>query len=170
VVAILVVSGLYTAVAVADSNRSRTEATDWLSDNLDGAATVDVYSQRVYLPEFPESVTVNRYVIHSSYNRSEWQPGLERLDCRAPEYIVLSSDHYFRFFKDPTVFPTVTEHLSELIRGERGYEIVERFGPPITTDHSAGAKFSASLSTVDYPADGNPTIVVLRRTTPPEQC
>jgi len=158
----VVFSGVHTVAGVADVSQSRQEATEWTHANLDSSDTVDVYSQRVYLPEFPEEATVNRYVIHSSFPREEWQPGLERLDCNAPEYVVLSSYHYFRFFKDPSVYPDVTERMSALF-AEEDYEIVRTFGPPIDTELSAERKFRDSAGLSSFPEDGNPTIVVLKR-------
>jgi hypothetical protein len=129
---------------------------------LDSSDTIDVYSQRVYLSEFPEEATVNRYVIHSSFPRENWQPGLERLDCNKPDYVVLSSYHYFRFFKDPSVYPEVTERMASLF-AEEDYEIVRTFGPPIDTEQSAERKFKDSAGFSSFPEDGNPTIVVLKR-------
>jgi len=158
----VVFSGVHTVAGVADVSQSRQEATEWTHANLDSSDTVDVYSQRVYLPEFPEEATVNRYVIHSSFPREEWQPGLERLDCNAPEYVVLSSYHYFRFFKDPSVYPDVTERMSALF-AEEDYEVVRTFGPPIDTELSAERKFRDSAGLSSFPEDGNPTIVVLKR-------
>ncbi|WP_336357938.1 glycosyltransferase family 39 protein [Haloarcula sp. CGMCC 1.6347] len=158
----VVFSGVHTVAGVADVSQSRQEATEWTHANLDSADTVDVYSQRVYLPEFPEEATVNRYVIHSTFPREEWQPGLERLDCNAPEYVVLSSYHYFRFFKDPSVYPGVTERMSALF-AEEDYEIVRTFGPPVDTELSAERKFRDSAGLSSFPEDGNPTIVVLKR-------
>ncbi|MDT3435041.1 glycosyltransferase family 39 protein [Haloarcula sp. 1CSR25-25] len=159
---VVVFSGVHTAVGVSDFSQSRQEATAWTHANLDSSDTVDVYSQRVYLPEFPEEATVNRYVIHSSFPREEWQPGLDRLDCNAPDYVVLSSYHYFRFFKDPSVFPSVTERMSALF-AEEDYEIVRTFGPPVDTELSAERKFRDSAGLSSFPEDGNPTIVVLKR-------
>jgi len=158
----VVFSGVHTVAGVADVSQSRQEATEWTHANLDSSDTVDVYSQRVYLPEFPEEATVNRYVIHSSFPREEWLPGLERLDCNAPEYVVLSSYHYFRFFKDPSVYPDVTERMSALF-AEEDYEVVRTFGPPIDTELSAERKFRDSAGLSSFPEDGNPTIVVLKR-------
>ncbi|WP_336338841.1 ArnT family glycosyltransferase [Haloarcula brevis] len=159
---VVVFSGVHTVAGVADVSQSRQEATAWTHANLDGSDTVDVYSQRVYLPEFPEEPTVNRYVIHSSFPRENWQPGLERLDCNAPDYVVLSSYHYFRFFKDPSVYPSVTERMSALF-AEEDYEIVRTFGPPVDTELSAERKFRDSAGFASFPEDGNPTIVVLKR-------
>ena len=158
----VVFSGVHTVAGVADVSQSRQEATEWTHANLNSSDTVDVYSQRVYLPEFPEEATVNRYVIHSTFPREEWQPGLERLDCNAPEYVVLTSYHYFRFFKDPSVYPGVTERMSALL-AEEDYEIVRTFGPPIDTELSAERKFKDSAGLSSFPEDGNPTIVVLKR-------
>ncbi len=169
VLVVLAFSGLYTGLAVADFNQSRAAATEWTHGNIEPSAEVDVHAQQVYLPEFPDGVTVNRYVVHSSYPREQWQPGLDRLDCYRPDYVVLSSYHYFRFFKDPTVYPEVTDRYRRLL-DEDGYEIVATFGPPIDTDHSAAAKFRASISTDAFPEDGNPTIVVLERTEEPGNC
>lgn len=159
---VVVFSGVHTAVGVSDFSQSRQEATAWTHANLDSSDTVDVYSQRVYLPEFPEEATVNRYVIHSSFPREEWQPGLDRLDCNAPDYVVLSSYHYFRFFKDPSVYPEVTDRMSALF-AEEDYEIVRTFGPPVDTELSAERKFRDSAGLSSFPEDGNPTIVVLKR-------
>jgi hypothetical protein len=159
---VVVFSGVHTVAGVADINQSRQDATEWTHNNLDSSDTVNVYSQRVYLPEFPEETTVNRYEIHSSYPREEWQPGLERLDCNKPEYVVLSSYHYFRFFKDPSVYPEVTDRMSALF-AEEDYEIVRTFGPPIDTELSAERKFKDSAGLSSFPDDGNPTIVVLKR-------
>jgi len=159
---VVVFSGVHTVAGVTDISQSRQDATEWTHNNLDSSDTVDVYSQRVYLPEFPEETTVNRYEIHSSYPREEWQPGLERLDCNAPEYVVLSSYHYFRFFKDPSVYPEVTDRMSALF-AEEEYEIVRTFGPPIDTELSAERKFKDSAGLSSFPEDGNPTIVVLKR-------
>jgi len=159
---VIVFSGVHATVGVSDVNESRQEATAWTHANLDSSDTVDVYSQQVYLPEFPEETTVNRYEIHSTFPRENWQPGLERLDCNAPEYVVLSSYHYYRFFQDPSVFPGVTERMSALF-AEEDYEIVRTFGPPIDTELSAERKFRDSAGLSSFPEDGNPTIVVLKR-------
>ncbi|WP_324662034.1 glycosyltransferase family 39 protein [Haloarcula sediminis] len=166
---VIVFSGVHTLAGVADLNQSRQEATTWTHANLDSSDTVDVYSQRVYLPEFPDKATVNRYVIHSTIPRQEWQPGLERLDCNAPDYVVLSSYHYFRFFKDPSVYPGVTERMSALF-AEEDYEIVRTFGPPVDTELSAERKFRDSAGFASFPEDGNPTIVVLQRSDDEPTC
>jgi 4-amino-4-deoxy-L-arabinose transferase-like glycosyltransferase len=153
-----------TGFATANFNTSRIDATEWTHDNIEEGATVDVHAQRVYLPEFPDRVEVNRIVIHSTYPRSSWQPALDRLDCASPDYVVLSSFHYDRFFRDPTTYPAVTDRYDRLLAERGEYEIVSTHGPPITRDHTAAARFAASADLARFPLDGNPTIVVLERT------
>jgi len=163
----LVFSAVYAGAGVVDFNQSRSEATEWSEDAFDSGDEVSVYAQRVYLPEFPETVTVSRHEIHSGNEEADWRPHLERLACNEPEHVVLSSYHYRRFFKDPSTYPAVTEQLRRLLN-EEGYRIVERFGPPIQTEVSTGSNVRASLSPETHKLDGNPTIVVLERTAEPD--
>jgi hypothetical protein len=154
-------------VGSADTVEVRFHGGEWRTGTVVGT---DAYSDLAVvrgksnydciLPD--EETTVNRYEIHSSFPREEWQPGLDRLDCNAPEYVVLSSYHYFRFFKDPSVYPEVTDRMQALF-AEEEYEIVRTFGPPIDTELSAERKFKDSAGLSSFPEDGNPTIVVLKR-------
>lgn len=163
---VVVFSAVYTGAALVQFNESRGEATEWTHQRFGAGDEVTVYSQRVYLPEFPANVTVHRYEIYRENPEPNWRPGLDRLDCNEPEYVLLSSNHYNRFFKDPTAFPEVTERYRRLL-DEDGYRIVERFGPPVDTDHTALAKFRNSVTLRSHHADGNPTILVLERTAEP---
>jgi len=156
-------SALYLVVGLADFNTSRMEATAWNEGHFESGEEVAVYSQRIYLPEFPDDVTVNRYEIHSENPESNWRPGLEQLACNGPEHVVLSSDHYNRFFKDPSTYPEVTAQFRRLMN-EDGYRIVQRFGPPIQTDQTASRKFQLSATFHSYHLNGSPTILVLKRT------
>lgn len=159
---VLVFSAYYTAASIHGfSNDSRRRATVWLEANLPAGAGIDVYSQSVYLPEFPDRVTVRRHVTRAGPN-DEWIRGLRRLGSKEPDYLVLSSSHYVRYFRDPLAYPGITKTYRDLLRGNTSYRILKVFGPPVQLDAGSGFLWRNSLTPrALHPID--PTIVVLRR-------
>lgn len=166
-------SAVYAGAGVADFATSRAAATEWNEDHFEAGTEIDVHSQRVYLPEFPADATVNRYVVHEQFPEDQWQEGVARLQGDCPEYVVMSSYHYARFFDEstfyPSEFPDATAEFERLLE-EDGYEIVRTFGPDRDYTHQDPLLVRTvrrSTTFQSYPSDNNPKIVVLERTTGP---
>lgn len=162
---VLVFSLVYTGTAAASYSQSRQEATEYV-DTLPAGSDVGVLAHRIYLPEFPDRVTVHRYRENIT-NGSERARALTTFREACHEYVVLSSFHYFRYVRSPGVRPAIADTIRGLL-AERQYRIVRRFGPPVVTDYDAERKVRESTTVVHRArTNGNPTIVVLERTGEP---
>lgn len=171
VAGILCFSLANTAVAVGDWNTSRQEATDWLQDHPERVEDVDVYSHRIYLPEFPAESVVRRHRDAITGSATERRAALARVTDRCAETVVASSFHYFRYLRSPQIHPEIASMYRTLF-DEEGYRISKTFGPPITTRYTAERRFEEAPRLIHRgrPA-GNPVIVVFERVgAPGEGC
>ena len=166
---VLLLSLVYTGIGVASFNQSRAEATEWTHANFDASTDVGVIGQRIYLPAFPNETNVSRTEILMEEDPATWQEGLARVQCNQHEYLVLTSFQYTRHFQDPTVLPEVAETYRSLLN-EEDYEIVRTFGPDVNRNNDAAGMVQNALR-LQPPAKntGNPRILVLQRTSPPEE-
>lgn len=164
-VGVLALSTASTVVFVADFGTSRADATEWAAEHVEDGATVDVYSYRVYRPEFRDGVRVNDYFLSHPSDPAAREIATDRVDRACPRYIAMTSYYYQRFLLDETRFPGATELVRDLLGGDTAYRPVATFGPPVTTDFSleARARRSAEYPPVWLRGDANPTIVVLER-------
>lgn len=161
VAVVVLFSLVYTAVPVADFNTSRAEATEWTQANVPSDATVDVHSRPLYRPQFAAGTNVTWIEVQSD-RPDEQQRAIDRLESGHADYIVLSSSHYRRFFRDPLTFQETTEMYRSLLNNETEYRITSQFGPPIATSETPMTHFRQSFQPGSIPKDGNPTIVVLQ--------
>jgi hypothetical protein len=161
--AVIAFSLVYTGIAMAQfEGDSRVTATDWIESNVEDGATVDVYSTHHYLPGFPESVSVTRLPIFLNSGIDNLDTAAGRIDCGAPDYVVLSRFHHGRYLRNPSAFPDATAFFQGLIDGDRGYERVANFGPAVDTEVSTAAAVGDSLTPRVYSA--NPRLLILERT------
>jgi hypothetical protein len=160
---VLVFSLGYTGLAAQQfATDSRVQATEWLDENVEDDAVIDTHATHHYLPAFPEAATLERIPVYSFTNESDRQRAHHRVDCRIPDYVVLSRFHYGRYLRTPDAFPEETAFFSALLSEEQGYETAATFGPITDPDESTVRAFGNSLTPQVYAA--NPRIVILKRT------
>lgn len=133
---------------------TRSQAGKWLEDNLNRDDNIGFFAQQdVYLPPFPEGVEVTffPYVYNVSIPDEEFAEQAAALLESGPEYLVLTSAYYKRFYgKQPTVR---TEFYDEFING-------------IHPTYIPVARFErTAILGYQTPADDlmSPTIIVLKR-------
>lgn len=160
-VLIILFSVVYTVVPVADFNTSRAEATEWTQANLPSDATVDVHARPLYRPQFADGTKVTWMEVKAGQPDKQ-QQAIRRIESGNADYVVLSSYHYSRFFRDPLTFPETTAMYRSLLNEDSEYRITSQFGPPIATTETPMTHIKGSLRPGYLPKDGNPTIVVLR--------
>lgn len=160
-VLIILFSVVYTVVPVADFNTSRAEATEWTQANLPSDATVDVHARPLYRPQFADGTKVTWIEVKAGQPDKQ-QRAIRRIESGNADYVVLSSYHYSRFFRDPLTFPETTAMYRSLLNEDSEYRITSQFGPPIATTETPITHIKGSLRPGYLPKDGNPTIVVLR--------
>jgi len=160
---VVVVSFLYTGFAVQQfENDSRTQATEWMDDNIEEAAIIDTHSTHHYLPAFPANATVEAIPIYSFTNESARERAQARISCGVPDYVVLSRFHYGRYIRNPDVYPATTDLFESLLANKTKYKTIKRFGPTTDPSKSSLAAFQNSLTPNVFGA--NPHIVILKRT------
>ncbi len=161
-VVVIIFSAYYTLGGVIKFKRdSRIKATEWLKENLPAGTQVDGYSWQVYLPGFPERVKVRTAKILNGPTLP-WLQLNKRLRKKKPEYIVLVSSQYSRYFRDPDAYPQITKTFHSLINEKQGYLIEKSFGPPIQTDYEPTVMLKkAVFPTAMHPI--NPTVIILRK-------
>jgi hypothetical protein len=157
---ILVFSLVYTAVPVAGFNTSRAEASEWTKENISGNATVDVHSRPIYQPQFTEETNVTWIKVQAAQQQGR-QRAATRVQNAEPDYIVLSSYHYNRFFRDPNTFSETTQMYQSLLNGQTDYRVVKTFGPPDSATPISHLR--QSFAPGHLPKDGNSRIMVLRQ-------
>lgn len=156
-VGVLFLSAVYTGASVAQNGSdARRTATEWAETNIESGATVDLYSYRIYGPEFPPGVTVNRTVVTTT-DGAGWNTVRDRLRCQQPDYIVLTNLHYERFMGTET---NVSRTYRALLAGERGYRTAATFGPEPLSEGVRGRLLSGI---VPRELDGAPYITILDR-------
>jgi 4-amino-4-deoxy-L-arabinose transferase-like glycosyltransferase len=160
-VLIILFSVVYTVVPVADFNTSRAEATEWTQANLPSDATVDVHARPLYRPQFAAGTKVTWIEVKAGQPDKQ-QRAIRRIESGNADYVVLSSYHYNRFFRDPLTFPETTAMYRSLLNEDSEYRITSQFGPPIATTETPMTHIKGSLRPGYLPKDGNPTIVVLQ--------
>jgi len=111
----LVLVGVYSFLYGAEvdyllARDARYGAEAWLQAHATPGAVVEAVSGPVYLPRFPRHVTVR-------HHRDLQSAGLETLQQRSPDFVVLSSA-YSRRFEDR---PADAALLAGLLRGDFGY-------------------------------------------------
>lgn len=67
----------------------RYEVTEWMKENLPSGTRIEHYEDYVYLPQFPENI--REYRIKKDF---------DNIAQRNPDYIIISSKWYRRFFKE----------------------------------------------------------------------
>lgn len=145
VAAILLFSLVYTGATVQQiSTDARIDSSEWIEEHVSTTAEVDVYMYPLHLPEFPDTVRVNRYWFNDSSGET-FRTAKRRVDCAAPDYIVLSSAHYAPFVQNPNVDPAATSFYERLFDGETGYEVVATFGPPIASSDTVTDKLRQTV-------------------------
>ncbi|MFA1612239.1 glycosyltransferase family 39 protein [Halobellus rubicundus] len=156
---LLLTSGLYAGLSAAQNGAdARVSATEWTGKNIEAGADVDTYSYRIYQPEFEEGIDVHRYLVKDA-SGANWTTVQERLRCHRPDYVVLSSSHYNRFFGS-VESTSISQTYRELLAGKHGYRRVATFGPDPMTDDFRGVLTSG---VVPRKLAGDTQIVVLRR-------
>jgi hypothetical protein len=156
-VGVLLFSAVYTGASVAQNGSdARKTATEWAETNIESGATVDSYSYRIYGPEFPPGVTVNRTVVTTTED-AEWNTVRDRLRCQQPDYIVLTNLHYERFMGTKT---NVSRTYRALLAGERGYRTTATFGPEPMPEGVRGRLLSGIVL---RELNGDPYITILER-------
>lgn len=120
---LLVTTGAYAVAGdLGYASMPRDRATDWLADNADENATMEVYRRNVQDAAIPHGMRINHL-----YGRE----GADEEVVACPEYIqlgyrdllYLAPDTYYRNS------PERAEYFRSLLRGEYNYEIAAEFGP-----------------------------------------
>ncbi|AQL41438.1 dolichyl-phosphate-mannose--protein mannosyltransferase [Halorientalis sp. IM1011] len=121
----LVTTGIYAGVGVGGyASMPRDEATDWLQENADENATMEVYRRDFHDAAIPHDMRIN----HLFGPESDAEEAAID-DC--PEYIQLGYRDLL-YLKNGTYYRNGKEqqqYFRELLSGEYSYRIVAEFGP-----------------------------------------
>ncbi|MFB6344250.1 MAG: ArnT family glycosyltransferase [bacterium] len=159
-VGVIVFTAGYTLVGMNTLRKdSRLRATKWIQRKIPPGSTVDAYSWSLYLPEFPDSITVRAVNLNNGPTRV-WPVIPERIRKTQPDFIILSSAQYDRYFNDPDRYPQVTRTFRALIHGKTPYKVVKVFGPGVDLRQELLEGIKETIQPKSF-HPVNPTIVIL---------
>ena len=141
-------------------NDTRYAAGDWMEKNIDINSTIDVYGYNCYLPPFPKYVEINYPPYPDTWNQTnieKYDNFLKEQEERKPNYIVLTSFYYGRYFSDRNAYPYRTTFFSNLIHGNTNYTITAKFDRVPSDNQILRAMGPPNPEFV------NPTILILKR-------
>lgn len=141
-------------------NDTRYTAGEWIEKNVSTNSTIEVYAYSYYLPPFPKHVKINYPPgpdVWNQTNIEQYDNYLKEQEERKPDYIVLTSFYYERYFNDRNAYPYRTMFFSNLIYGNTNYTITAKFGSVPIGNPILGA--------IGHPKPEfvNPTILILKR-------
>jgi len=122
---LLVTTGIYAGVGVGGyASMPRDQATEWLQDNADDDATMEIYRRDFHDAAVPHDMRINHL-----FGPEDEAEAASIVDC--PEYIqlgyrdllYLQNGTYYRNGRDQQAY------FRDLLSGEYSYRIVAEFGP-----------------------------------------
>ena len=124
--ALVVGSAAYAGIGVAGyADMPRDQAVDWMAENADENATIEVYRRHFQDTAIPHGMTVNHLEGPNDTNES-LDPCPEYIQLGYRDLLYLEGGDYYRNNE------ARAEYVRSLLDGEYGYEIVAEFGarPP----------------------------------------
>ena len=142
---------------------SRYAAGDWIGKNVDINSTIEVYGYNCYLPYLPKNVKIF-YPPYPDIGNPSNHTYIEKYDNflkaqeeRKPDYIVLTSFYYERYFRDSIAYPYRTMFFSNLVYGKTNYTTIATFGNKTISNQIP------QIIEQPSPEFVNPTILILKR-------
>jgi hypothetical protein len=164
---ILVYSMWYTTKGIVMlAHDSRYASSQWLARNLGSNGSILISGwpgYYWYFPNFSENIKAR---LIPSKNQDDWMVVAKM----KPEYIMISSGYYGRFFYDPKTYPDTYQFYTSLLGGELNYNVVAEFP---AGSRPFPKKNILSAADVYFPDEGgiwqphpefvNPTILIFEK-------